>query len=267
MPMEETDLVTRARAGDRAAMERLLASVAPSIKRFAHRMCRHDADAEDVLQDALLSIATHLGDFEGRSALPSWAFAITRSACARRRRGKKNEPADGDDALRDRPAEDPSPSDRVEAGETRALVERALDRLPEEHREVLLLRDAEGLSGAEAAAALGVSIDALKSRLHRARSALRDELRPILESDAAPRASTCPDVVRAFSRNLEGDLDASACAEMEAHVSGCPACGRTCDVLQEALTACRASPTPSLTPELEARVRAAVSRWIDARKT
>ena len=92
-------LVGRAQAGDRVAMQDLLTSVAPSIRRFALRMCRNEADADDVLQDALLSIATHLDSFEGRSSVPSWAFALTRSACSRRRRGKKNQPAEGEDAL------------------------------------------------------------------------------------------------------------------------------------------------------------------------
>jgi len=259
------DLIARARGGDRMAMEQLLSSVAPSIKRFANRMCRHEADAEDVLQDTLLSIATNLGDFQGRSALPSWTFAITRSACARKRRGKKNAPTEADARLEDHPAEEPGPGDRAEARELGSLVERALDGLPEEHREVLLLRDAEGLSGAEAAAALGISLEALKSRLHRARAALREALRPILERDDAARSADCPDVVRALSEKLEGDLDAKVCEQMEEHVRGCDACGRTCDVLHDALAACRASPTSSLTPELESRVRRAVTRWIESR--
>lgn len=264
MPFVNDDLVTRAKSGDRHAMEQLLDSVAPSIRRFARRMCRHEADAEDVLQDALLSIATHLDAFEARSTLPSWAFAITRSACARRRRGKKNQPAEPEDVLATRPTGEPSPLDAAEKHQLGALVTQALEALPDEHREVLLLRDVEGMSGQEAAAALGVSIDALKSRLHRARSALRDVLRPVLEAEAPARGAGCPDVVQAFSRKLEGELDASTCAEMEAHVRDCGSCGRTCDALEDALAACRAAPA-ALTPELEARVRATVERWIEAR--
>lgn len=260
----DDDLVARAKTGDQRAMQALLDSVAPSIRRFARRMCRHEADAEDVLQDALFSIATHLDDFEARSTLPSWAFAITRSACARRRRGKKNQPGEADDVLSAQPTTEPSPHEHAEKHELGELVTRALEGLPDEHREVLLLRDVEGLSGQEAAAALGLSIDALKSRLHRARGALRDALRPVLEGEAHARAPGCPDVVQAFSRKLEGELDAGTCAEMEAHVRGCSACGHTCDALEEALAACRASPA-TLTPELETRVRDTVARWIAAR--
>jgi RNA polymerase sigma-70 factor, ECF subfamily len=259
-------LVARARAGDRGAMESLLASLAPSIRRFAGRMCRNDADADDVLQDALLSIATHLDSFEGRSSLPSWAFTIARTACLHRRRGKKNEPAEEAGALDAHAAESPGPEDRASSGETRALVENALARLPDDYREVLLLRDAEGLTAAEAALALGVTVDALKSRLHRARSALRDVLRPLLEPDAPPASPACPDVIRALSQKLEDELDPSACAEMEKHVEGCLSCARTCDAMKDALRACRSSAPADLTPETQERIRTTITRWLRARR-
>jgi RNA polymerase sigma-70 factor (ECF subfamily) len=258
-------LVRRARGGDRAAMEELLASVAPSIQRFAMRMCRNPADADDVLQDALLSIATHLHEFEGRSSLPTWAFSLTRSACSRRRRGLKNQPAEQDEVLAGRPADAPGPEEVALSGEAREIVGHALDRLSDDHREVLLLRDVEGLTAPEAALALGLSVDALKSRLHRARAALRDELRPTFEAEAPPRAPGCPDVVRALSEKLEGDLDPSACAQMEKHVESCPACARTCDALKDALRACRSSSTPALTTEIRSSVRSALANWLSSR--
>jgi RNA polymerase sigma-70 factor, ECF subfamily len=256
-------LVTRARAGDRAAMEELLTAVAPSIRRFAARMCRNDADADDVLQDALLSIATHLDAFEGRSSLPTWAFTLARTACARRRRGKKNQPAESAELLYVRPADVPDPEDRAVSGQTRELVGRALERLSDDYREALLLRDAEGLSAKEAAVVLGISVDALKSRLHRARGALRDALRPVMEPEGQPSPS-CPDVVLALSRKLEDELDASACAEMERHVASCPACAQTCDALKDALRACQA-PAATLTPRVRDQVKAAVVTWLGER--
>lgn len=247
-------------------MERVLASVAPSIRRFAQRMCRNDADADDVLQDALLAIATHLDGFEGRSSLPSWAFTIARTACVRRRRGKKNEPPEGEAALRGHAVQGPDPEDHVASLQTSAMVADALATLPDDYREVLLLRDAEGLTAPEAAVVLGVSNDALKSRLHRARAALREALRPILEADAPPPVASCPDVVRALSRKLEDELDADACAEMQEHVDGCPACARTCDAMKDALKACRSSSTTELTPELQEQVRTTIARWLDTRR-
>jgi RNA polymerase sigma-70 factor (ECF subfamily) len=161
-----TEVLARARAGDRAAMESLLATVAPTIRRFAMRMCKNEADADDTLQDALLAIATELAGYEGRSTFSSWAFAVARSACMRRRRGLKNKPAE---ELGDYESIESSPEDQAAASE----VARALEELPAEHRDVLLLRDVEGMTAPEAAKVLGVSVDALKSRLHRARIALR----------------------------------------------------------------------------------------------
>lgn len=255
-------LVTKAQGGDRAAMESLLESVAPSIHRFARRMCRNDADAQDVLQDALLSIAEHLDAFEGRSSLSSWAFVLARSACTRRRRGAKNAPKEGDDALAARPAEDAGPEEHAARAELAKDVAAALDALADDHREVLLLRDVEGLTAPETAAALGVSVDAVKSRLHRARAALRERLRPVLEAHAPAPVAGCPDVVLALSRKLEDELDANACAEMERHVASCASCQSTCDALKDALRTCRETAPASLAPDARARVKAAVSEWL-----
>jgi RNA polymerase sigma-70 factor (ECF subfamily) len=258
-------VIDRARAGDRDAMERVLESVAPSIRRFAIGMCKNDADAEDVVQDALLSIATNLDSFEGRSAFATWAFTLARTACARRRRGSKNRPAEGDETLDARPSEARSPEERAASQEIGALVARALDSLPEDYRSVLLLRDGEGLTAPEAAAVLGTSVDALKSRLHRARGALREALSPVLDSDSPRPGPDCPDVVAALSRKLEDELDSQACAQMEKHVESCRACARVCDTLKSALRACRSAPG-EVPEDVKAQVKMAVAAWIDRRR-
>ena len=254
-------LVKRARAGDVKALEELLASVAPAVQRFGLRMCKNPPDADDVLQDTLLAIATHLGEFEGRSSLSSWVFALTRSACARRRRGLKNQAhVSESDAPEPR---DPtaSPEDRASDSELAGALNRALDGLSDEYREVILLRDVEGLTAPDAAAALGLSVDALKSRLHRARESLRTSLKPLLEPDAPRPSSSCPEVVSLWSSKLEGDLSSADCAKMEEHVKSCPACAGACDALKRALLACRQSVTSAVRPEVQARVKAAVRAW------
>jgi RNA polymerase sigma-70 factor (ECF subfamily) len=109
-------------------------------------MCRHDADAEDVLQEALLAIAQHLPQYEGRSSLSSWAFAVTRSACAHRRRGLKNQPAESLDSAVEIATNTDNPESDAARAEARASLERALAALDDDYREVLLLRDAEGLT-------------------------------------------------------------------------------------------------------------------------
>jgi RNA polymerase sigma-70 factor (ECF subfamily) len=256
-------LVEQARAGDTSALQALLAQVAPSVHRFGMRMCKNAHDAEDVLQDTLLAIATHLGEFEGRSSLSSWAFALTRSACTRRRRGLKHRPTASVDDIPEQVDRAPSPEQAASDKQLAGALSGALDALSDDHREVILLRDVEGLSAAEAAEALAISIDALKSRLHRAREALREELRPVLEPDAPPRSSRCPDVMAMWSRKLEGDLSQGDCAQMEEHIKGCTSCGAACDALRQALLACRRSASDEVSPVVQDRVKAALRAFAE----
>jgi RNA polymerase sigma-70 factor (ECF subfamily) len=255
------DLVARARLGDREALESLLASVAPSIRRFGLRMCKNVHDADDVLQDTLINIAKHLGDFEGRSSLSTWAFSLARSACARKRRGIKNRPPVSDEKASSEPDLAPSPEARASERQMASVLSNTLDGLPDDYREVILLRDVEGLSASEAAASVGISVDALKSRLHRAREALRGALRPVLEPGPTGSSTGCPDVVAMWSRKLEGDLDQADCAAMEDHVLGCPTCATACDALKQALLACRRVQTGDVPTDTQARVKAAVRAW------
>jgi RNA polymerase sigma-70 factor, ECF subfamily len=254
--VELEGFVAKAKQGDPAALEKVLAEVAPAVRRFGVRMCRNPSDADDVLQDTLLNIATHLPEFEGRSSLLSWVFTLTRTACSRRRRGLKNQPPIADDVVQERRDEAPSPEARAAEHEIGQALVRALDSISDEQREVLLLRDVEGLSAQEAAEAIGISVDALKSRLHRARGALRDAFVPLVETPSP----SCPDVVLQWSRKLEGDLSATDCSAMEKHLSTCPACTATCDSLKQALLACRRS-SDEVPPEVQARVKAAVRAW------
>jgi RNA polymerase sigma-70 factor (ECF subfamily) len=255
------DLVSRARRGDEDALEALLARMAPSIHRFGLRMCRNVHDAEDVLQDVLIEIAKHVDAFEGRSAFSSWVFALTRSACARRRRGLKHQAPVGDEQLPEEP--DPAASPEVRAGgrELAAALARALDSLPEDYREAILLRDVEGLSAPEAAGAVGISVDALKSRLHRARAALRTALAPFVEPEPAAPGPGCPVVAELWSKKLEGDLRRSDCAAMEQHILGCPACADACDALKRALLACQRTGAEDVPAAVQAGVRAALRSW------
>ncbi len=250
-------LLTRARGGDRAAMEALLLEVTPSVERFIRRMCP-GSDGDDVLQDTLVSLVTHLDDFEGRSAFTSWVFALTRSACTRNRRGLKNRPHDGDEAMSQLASPTPDPERAATDDELSAALSRALDTLSPEHREVIALRDIEGLTAPEAAEALGISVDALKSRLHRARVALRGALVPTLEASTPRPSPACPDIMALWSQRLEGDLSPDDCATMARHVHGCASCGPACKALERTLFACQQQRAPVVTPEMRARVRRAL---------
>ena len=253
-------LLGPARGGDRAALEALLSAVAPQVARFGRRVCGSgSADADDALQDALVSIARSLPGFEGRSSFSSWMFTLVRSACARRRRVAAARPHESLDELAG--ASDPQldPEMSAERAQMRHSIERALDALSEEHREVLAMRDIEGLSAEEAAAVLELSVPALKSRLHRARVALRAELLPIFAPGAMAPSASCPDVLAALSAKLEDDLAAEACTLLEAHVGGCAACGALCDTLRRAVGLCHELRDGGASEAaLRAHVRAAV---------
>jgi RNA polymerase sigma-70 factor (ECF subfamily) len=260
--MSQEALLDRARSGDRAALEALLHELAPQMERFARRLCGAGAsDLDDVLQDSMLLVAQHLPEFEGKSALSSWVFALVRSACTRRRRGQKNVPHEPLEAARDLTVDAPSPERAVLAAERRGQVEAALDRLSFEHREVLALRDVEGLTAEQAAASLGISVAALKSRLHRARAALRAALAPAFAPDALPPDASCPDVVHALSAKLEDDLAPEACTLLEGHVAACSRCGALCDTLKQAVGVChalRSTPDEHRASELRRLVTSAV---------
>ena len=127
------------------------------------------------------------------------------------------------------------------------------------------MRDVEGLSADEVAATLGLGVPAVKSRLHRARLALRESLAPYVKGGEAPAPSEgCPETARMLSRWFEGELTASTCARMERHVRGCPACGGTCISLRAVLGACREYGERAVPPELQRAVRAAVKRAASA---
>jgi RNA polymerase sigma-70 factor (ECF subfamily) len=184
-------LVERLRVGDAAALEALMERYASRVYRLAHGILRNAADAEEVVQDVFLTLFQKIHGFEGRSALASWLYRVTTNAALIKRRGRKSDREVSLDAQlpsflpNGHRAGDPTfvdvdwsqtPEADLLSQETRAILGRAIDELPAPYRTVLVLRDVEGLSSEEAAEILGESVSAVKSRLHRARMVLREEL-------------------------------------------------------------------------------------------
>lgn len=184
-------LVRRASRGDAAALEELMAQHSGRIYRIAHGITRDHADAEEVTQDVFLSIIRKGGGFEGRSTFSTWIYRIATNAALNKRRGKRREmevaleeylPAFTGDGHRDGDRSylladwSESPEHAVLSGETRRVVEQALDALPPRYRAIIILRDVEQLSNEQAAEIMGESVASLKARLHRARMALREVL-------------------------------------------------------------------------------------------
>ena len=263
----EADLVEAARSGNGEALESLLERHEARLYRFARRLCRHREDAEDVLQESLLAAARGLRSFRGASSVSTWLYTIARSFCIKKRRRSVFAPAelslDTEASLAARNVPDPArrPDEALEASRLEAALERAIAALDRPYREVLLLRDVEGLSTAEVAGVTGLSVPAVKTRLHRARGRLREALAPLMAprgAAAPPRARACPDIVRLFSRHLEGDISSRICARMEEHLAGCARCQASCDSLKEVLRMCRTAPAPDVPAELQEKVRLAV---------
>jgi len=266
----DTKLLAAAKAGDSEALEKLLASQQQRIWRFSVKMCRNSDEAGDVLQDTLLAAARTVRGFRGASSLSTWLYTIARSYCVKRRRRSKFAPV-VEESLDPAPnsaanavADDrATPEDAASAREVSGAVAEAVRRLEPKYREVLVLRDMEGLTAPEVAKVLGIRVEAVKSRLHRARASLREVLAPAMGIGEPSRPTpTCPDVVTLFSKYLEDDIDAKLCARMQEHVAHCVHCQGACDSLQEILSVCRATPTVQVPPDIQASVRGALSEFL-----
>ncbi len=262
----DTSLLDAYRQGDEEALGSLLRRHAPAVYRFGLKMCRDPEDASDVLQETMLAAARGAKEFRGDASLSTWLYTIARSFCikARRRARVEAEPLDDEGAMEiASPAIGPDEiaSDHELAG----ALERAIAALDPMYREVLILRDVEGLTAPEVAGVLGIGADAVKSRLHRARVAVRDRLAPMISPDEAPRGAACPDVAPILSRYLEGEIGAEQCKELDAHVANCSHCKAECDSLRRVLALCKTeSRGGSVSPEIQLAVQRAL-RQLEAR--
>lgn len=267
----DVQLLEAARAGDRAALEALLERHQAQIYRFGMRMCRDPEDARDVLQETLLAMARGVGDFRGDSSISTWLYSVARSFCIKKRRRSKFAPSEQALASAAAPeteaVADPGRGpDEVLAGkEVEEALERAIRALDPMYREVLLLRDVEGLTAPEVAEVLGISVQAVKSRLHRARLAVRDGVAPVLgiPGDAPKAPGTCPDVLTLFSQHLEDEISADVCRTMERHLVDCPRCRNACTSLKSTLALCvRSGPVTQVPAAVQHAVKRALKDFL-----
>src|SRR5688572_29934547 len=186
MPITDAELLSAARGGDKAALEKLIERHQAQVYRFGMKMCRDPEDARDVLQDTLLAMARSVRDFRGASSISTWLYSIARGACIKKRRRSKFAPEhesslDAAD-VREQELSDgrARPDEALATKEIERALEAAIEALEPMYREVLVLRDAEGLSAKEVSEVLGLSVEAVKSRLHRARLAIRERVLPML---------------------------------------------------------------------------------------
>ena len=191
---DDVALLERIRAGDERACEALVRHHGRRMLAVARRFLRTEEDSADAVQDAFLSAFRSLESFEGNSALGTWLHRIVVNVCLMRLRARsRSREVRIDDLLPTfdetghhshpvRPWEDDALA-RLTRAETRAHVRACIDRLPDPYREVLVLRDIEELDTEQTAQQLGINPGAVKTRLHRARQALRSLLEPLVLGD------------------------------------------------------------------------------------
>ena len=211
-PISDEEVVRRLRLGETGLFEVVMRRYNQRLYRVARAILRDDAEAEDVMQQAYVNAYRHLDQFEGRALFSTWLtkIAVHEALARARRRGRFAEPEAADDGNGDTmsglKSTGPDPERQAFTGELRALIESAIEALPEHYRAVFVLRDVEGMSTTESAECLDITEETAKTRLHRARKLLRANLyeRAGIESAAAFsfEAPRCDRVVAAVFEQI-----------------------------------------------------------------
>lgn len=189
-------LIDQARRGNKRAFAQLVRRYEDMVYKFSYKVCRDRQKAEEALQDTFISMYRNLGSFDGRSKLSTWLYRIVTNNCLMKRRRRKleqvlesydNPPMDvAGTPTQNIPRWEETPADVVMKRELREVLDKAIQNLPVDYRVVFILRDVEGNSNEETAKILGLSVEATKSRLRRARAFLRDQLNPYLAAEEKP---------------------------------------------------------------------------------
>lgn len=183
---EEHELLQRLRLRDEAAFNRFVLLYQERVFRLLLRMLGDRAEAEDLAQEVFISIFKAIDGFRGDSQLSTWVYRVAANHCrnrikylSRRRRhfgGEFDEESDDGKDAPNAPARPTAPDRLMEARETEGVLQAGLMTLDEEQRELLVLREVEHLSYEEIMEILGLPEGTVKSRLHRARAALREHM-------------------------------------------------------------------------------------------
>lgn len=189
----EEMLVDSLRKGEDSGYETLVRSYGPQVMAIANRYLRSEADAADCFQDTFIAVFQSIESFQKRSSFRQWVLGVTINQCLMKLRSRQRRREDSIDHMlpmfdeRGSRVETATPRQKTEAGDAldaeqlRRVVREKINHLPDKYRLVLLLRDIDGYSTNEAAEILGIQVNAVKTRLHRARLALKSILEPILE--------------------------------------------------------------------------------------
>ena len=180
--MNENELINQAQQGDRKALTELVKNYEQTVYNFSFKICRDKEKAENIMQETFLSMVKSLHQFDGNSKLSTWLYRIVANHCLMQARKVKNKSFvsldDEDNLYEDKYTADWSniPYKSVENDEMKMILDNAIMKLSPEYRMVFLFRDVEVLSTEETAEVMELSIPAVKSRLHRSRAFLRNEI-------------------------------------------------------------------------------------------
>lgn len=178
----ENELLELAQSGNKKALAKLVKSYEQTIYNFAFKICREREKAENIMQETFYSMVKSIKQFDKKAKLSTWLYRIVANHClmlARKEKQRHFVSINDDDALyEDQYIADYSrlPTKYTENKELKKVLDEAISKLSPDYRMVFLLRDVEGLSTEETASTAGLSIPATKSRLHRARAFLRNEI-------------------------------------------------------------------------------------------
>ena len=180
--MSEELLIEKAQNGDKKALAQLVKNYEQTVYNFSFKICRNKERAEHTMQETFLSMVKNIGQFSGKSKLSTWLYTVVSNNClmlARSQKKHEYSSIDDDEGLISEESITDwkiTPDQISENNELRNLLDEAIQNLPADYRVVFLLRDVEGLSTEETGKITDLSIPAVKSRLHRARAFLRNEL-------------------------------------------------------------------------------------------
>ncbi len=183
---DDTTLIESAKAGDKKSFGRLIKKYEKTIYSFAFKICRDKEKAEEAMQETFINAYRGLNSFSGKSKFSTWLYRIVTNNCLMMHRKKSHEPVislEESELLKETGELQvahwgETPHDAILNKELRDVMDRAIQKLPLEYRIVFVMRDIEGLSTEEVGKSLKLSVPAVKSRLHRARLFLRNELNP-----------------------------------------------------------------------------------------
>jgi RNA polymerase sigma-70 factor (ECF subfamily) len=184
LPVSDEELVRRVQQGNMAAFEELVRRYERKVYNITYRLLGNEQDATEALQDTFLRAYRFIPKFAFKSSFYTWLYRIATNVSLTRLRRRKNVEVvsldapvpDTEDLKFDLPDTSQTPEEAFARKRLREKLDQAVRELPEEYRQVVVLRDLEGLSNEEVSRILKLSVPAVKSRLHRARLALREKL-------------------------------------------------------------------------------------------